>query len=35
MTQQKKFLLVAIMTGIAGVVVGGIIFAITVMDLLH
>ena len=35
MTQQKKFLLVAIITGIVGVVVGGIIFAITVMDLLH
>ena len=35
MTQQKKFLFFAIVAGIAGVVVGGIIFAITLMDLLH
>lgn len=35
MTQQKKFLLFVIVAGIGGVVVGGIIFAITLMDLLH
>ncbi len=35
MVEQKKFLLYAIMAGIAGVVIGGIIFVITIMDLLH
>lgn len=35
MIQQKKFLLYAIIAGIAGVVIGGIIFVITIMDLLH
>jgi hypothetical protein len=35
MIQQKKFLFFAIVAGLAGVVVGGIIFVITVMDLLH
>jgi len=33
MTQQKKFLFFAIIAGIAGVIIGGMIFAITVMDL--
>ena len=35
MVLQKKFLLFAIIAGIAGVVVGGIIFATSVMNLLH
>ena len=35
MAQQKKFLLFAIIVGIAGVSIGVIIFATTVMDLLH
>jgi hypothetical protein len=33
MTGQKKFLLFAFVTGIVGVVVGGIILAISVLDL--
>jgi hypothetical protein len=35
MAQQKKFLLFAIIVGIVGVIVGGIIFATTIMNLLH
>jgi hypothetical protein len=35
MIQQKKFLFFAIIAGIAGVIIGGMIFAITVMDLLQ
>ena len=35
MTKQKKFLLFAIMIGLGGVIVGGIIFVNTIMNLLH
>jgi hypothetical protein len=35
MIQQKKLLIFAIIVGIVGIVVGGIIFANTIMDLLY
>jgi hypothetical protein len=35
MPNQKRFLLFAIIAGVAGIIIGGIIFAITIINFLH
>jgi hypothetical protein len=35
MPNQKRFLLFAIIAGVAGIIIGGTIFAITMMDFLY